>query len=70
MRILTIGTTMVLAAVLGLGLSACEKEKGPAERLGAKIDAAAEEAKTAAENVHEDVKEAAEKIEKKLEDEE
>ena len=61
MKRITIGGAAALALVFSLGLAGCEKEKGPAEKLGAKIDEAASEAKEAAE-------EAAEEIEDEIED--
>jgi len=53
---------------LGLGLAACEKEKGPAEKLGMKLDAAASDAKAAAEKAKEDLKKAAEDVKKDLDE--
>jgi hypothetical protein len=61
MKGFTIGSAAALALVFSLGLAGCEKEKGPAEKLGAKIDGAASEAKEA-------VKEAADEIEDAAED--
>lgn len=61
MRRITIGSAAALALVASLGLAGCEKEKGPVEKLGAKIDNAASEVK-------EEAKEAADEIEDAVED--
>lgn len=55
-------TCSILAIVLALGVAACEKEKGPAEKFGAKLDAAASDAKAAAEKAKEDLEKAAENL--------
>lgn len=51
-------STLLIALTLTLGVTACQKKEGPAEKLGAKIDAAASDAKAAAEKAREDVKKA------------
>jgi uncharacterized protein YjbJ (UPF0337 family) len=67
MKITRTAGTVLFAIVLGLGVSACEKEKGPAEKAGAKIDAAAGDLKDAAEKAKEDIKNAAEDVKKDAE---
>jgi hypothetical protein len=63
MRRITIGSAAALALVFSLGLAGCEPEKpkGPAEKIGAKLDEAAREVK-------EEAKEAADEIEDAAED--
>lgn len=67
MRTLTVGSAVALALVLSVGLAGCEKEKGPAEKLGAKLDSAAAEVKSAAEEAKEDVEKAVEDAKEKAE---
>jgi hypothetical protein len=47
MRRINIGSAAALALVFSLGLAGCEPEKpkGPAEKIGAKLDEAAREVK-------------------------
>jgi len=65
MRKMTITGAAGLALVLSLGLAGCEKEKGPAEKLGEKIDHAASEVKEEAKEAKEDAKEALEDAKEK-----
>jgi hypothetical protein len=65
MKRFTIGSAAALALVFSLGLAGCEKEKGPAEKLGAKIDEAAGDAKEAAEEAAEEIEDAAEDAKEK-----
>jgi len=58
MHIARILGATAIALTLGLGLTACEKEKGPAEKLGAQLDKTAGDMKAAAEDAKEDVKKA------------
>ncbi len=67
MRSITIGGAAALALVLSLGLAGCVKEKGPAEKLGAKLDSAAGEVKEAAEDAKEEVEDAVEDAKEKAE---
>jgi hypothetical protein len=53
--------TGVCAAMLILGLSACEK-KGPAEKAGQKVDQAVESVKETGEKAKDRVEEAADKV--------
>lgn len=53
--------TGICAAMLMLGMSACEK-KGPAEKAGEKVDQAAESVKESGEKAKEEVKEAADEV--------
>jgi hypothetical protein len=53
-------TALFLAAVLGLGLGACER-KGPAERAGERIDETVEEAGERAEETGEEIREKTER---------
>jgi hypothetical protein len=63
MRKITVAGAAALALVASLGLAGCEQEKpkGPAEKIGAKLDDAAREVK-------EEAKEAKEEIEDEVED--
>jgi hypothetical protein len=63
MRKMTIAGAAGLALVLGLGLAGCEKprEKGPAEKIGAKLDEGAREVKEAG-------REAKDEVEDEIED--
>ena len=67
----TAATLAFLLGFLSLGLSACEKEreKGPAEKLGAKIDDAAREVKSEAREVRKDIRKAIDEAEEEIEDE-
>lgn len=60
---------VALAIVATAGLSACEKEKGPVEKLGAKIDHAAGQVKEAADEAKEDVKKALDEAREELDEE-
>lgn len=58
---------LLLAAVFGLGLGACEK-KGPAERAGETIDESVEKAGDKAEEAGEKVGDATERAAEKVEE--
>ena len=70
MRLLQIGGTFVIAMTLTLGLAACEKEKpkGPAEKIGAKLDDAGRDVKAAAKDAKDDIKDAAHDAKEDLKD--
>jgi hypothetical protein len=57
----TSATIGVCAAILMLGLSACEK-KGPAEKAGEKVDQAVESVKETGEKAADKVEEAGDKV--------
>lgn len=65
MKRITIGSAAALALVFSLGLAGCEKEKGPAEKIGAKIDGAAGEVKEAAKEAADEIEDAAEDAKEK-----
>jgi hypothetical protein len=67
MRNISMGSAAALALLLTLGLAGCEKEKGPAEKIGAKLDAAASDVKSAAGEAKEDIEDAAEDAKEKAE---
>jgi hypothetical protein len=53
-------TAVLFAITLGVGVTACEKKhEGPAERAGAKIDAAANDVKASAQDAKKDIEKAA-----------
>jgi predicted small lipoprotein YifL len=61
-------TATLLAAILGLGIAACERE-GPMEEAGEEADEAVEDAGEAAEDAGESMEDTAEEAEEKLENE-
>lgn len=58
---------LVISAVLGTGIVACEQE-GPAERAGKQIDAAANDLKEGAEKAADKAQDAAEDLQDKVKD--
>ncbi len=60
MSITRTSTVLLLSLALGLGAAACAKEPGPAEKAGAKLDAAASDIKAGAKDAANDVEKAAE----------
>jgi hypothetical protein len=56
--------TILMAGVLGIGLSACMKEEGPAERAGKAVDNAVQEAGKKIEQAGEKVQDAAKDAQK------
>ncbi|MFN2428023.1 MAG: hypothetical protein ABR587_16430 [Candidatus Binatia bacterium] len=56
----------LLALSLSFGVIACEKEKGPAEKIGAKMDEAAGDIKAAAKEAKEDIEDAADEAEDEI----
>jgi len=68
MSITRISSAALLALSLSFGVIACEKEKGPAEKIGAKVDEATGDVKAAAREAKEDIKDAADDAEDKLDD--
>jgi hypothetical protein len=56
---------MLMGGILGTGIVACEK-KGPAEKAGEKLDAAAKDVKEGAEKAGEKIENAAEEVKDKL----
>jgi hypothetical protein len=61
MRKTPLFATLILGAVLGAGLVACE-QKGPAERAGEKIDDAAKDVKQGAERAGDKIENAAQDV--------
>ncbi len=59
--------TLVIGAMLGAGLVACEKE-GPAERAGKQIDAAAKDLKEGADKAADKIQDTADDLQDKLDD--
>lgn len=53
-----IGAALIVA-VLGLSLSACQKQEGPAERAGKEVDQAAEKVGQKIEKIGDDIQNAA-----------
>jgi len=68
MTILRISSALLLSLTLGLTATACQKEQGPAEKTGAKIDEAASDIKAAAKEAADDVEDAAEDVKKDMKD--
>jgi len=67
MTISRISSALLLSLTLGLTATACQKEQGPAEKVGEKIDNAASDVKAAAKEAADDVEDAAEDVKKDLE---
>jgi hypothetical protein len=65
MRMGKIFTVMVLGGLLGTGIVACEK-KGPAERVGEKLDDAAKDVKDGVEKAGDKIEDAAEDVKDKV----
>jgi hypothetical protein len=57
-RVITIALLIALAAAL----SACQKDEGPMEKMGKKMDEAADEVQEAADDVGDEIEEAAEEV--------
>jgi len=49
-RSLRVGCTAILLGMFVVGLSSCKEEKGPAERVGERVDEAVNDAKRAIED--------------------
>ena len=58
-------TMLILGAVLGTGLAACEQD-GPAERAGEKVDEAARDVRDGAERAGEKIENAAQDVKDKV----
>lgn len=67
MTISRISAALLLSLTLGLAVTACQKEQGPAEKAGAKIDATASDIKAAATDAANGVEKAAEDAKEDLE---
>jgi hypothetical protein len=71
MRKITKAGAAAIALAIGFGLAGCEQEKpkGPAEKIGAKIDGAArevkEEAREAKEEIEDEIDDAKEELDEK-----
>ena len=62
--------SLLFAALLvaAAGLAGCQKEEGPMEKMGKKIDHAAEEVKDSGHDMSDDIKDAARDAEKAVKD--
>ncbi|WP_405231684.1 hypothetical protein [Lentisalinibacter salinarum] len=64
-----ISLTALLAGMFAVGISACEEDKGPAEKAGERVDEAIEETgdtmEEAAEEAGDELEEAADRVEEK-----
>ena len=58
----------MFALTLGLGVTACDRNEGPAEEIGEEIDDAADDAKDAVRDVKREIKEEAREAKEDLKD--